>query len=134
MWRTCNKWNMVLKLNGNRKVDAYEWFFKMAGMSPAEVNYDDPYRKALKVIRQLEQYVRNDAVYNDTYACDKIDSSYGRNIHGEYLYSELAITNPLMEVYKSDKGVFKKIVTRMLESEITKITKTMTFQRLRPLQ
>jgi hypothetical protein len=117
------KWNMVLMLNGNKKADAYEWFFRMAGISPAEEKHDDPYKKALHLIRKLEQYLRNNVVYNDVCVCDKTDSSYGRNINGEYLYSEVAIANPLMELYKKDKTAFKKVVERCLDAEIKKIQK-----------
>lgn len=122
-----NKWNMVLRLSGNKKADACEWFFKTAGITPQEENHDDPYKKALQLIRQLEPYIRNDVVYNDTHVCNKIDSSYGRNINGEYLYSEVAIANPLMEIYKSDKQSFKSIVSDMLAQEINKITRLMRF-------
>lgn len=121
-----NKWNMVLRLKGNKKVDACEWFFKMSGITPTEEYREDPYKKAIQVIRQLEQYVRNDVVYNDTHACDKIDSSYGRNINGEYMYSELAITNPLLEIYKSNKPMFKRLVLQMLDNEIQKTSKMMS--------
>ncbi len=120
-----NKWNMVLRLKGNKKADACEWFFKMSGIVPTEEYHEDPYKKALQIIRQLEQYVRNDVVYSDTHVCDKVDSSYGRNINGEYMYSELAITNPLLDLYKANKQMFKKIVLRLLENEIDKTSKMM---------
>ena len=123
------KWQMVLQLNGNKKSDACEWFFKMSGITPIEENRDDPYKKALQLIRRLEQYVHNDVVYNDTHACDKIDSSYGRNINGEYLYSDLTITNPLMELYKTNKNVFKDVVCRVLDKEIQKLSQTIAFYK-----
>jgi hypothetical protein len=122
-----DKWHMVLQLNGNRKVDACEWFFTMSGITPVREKSDDPYRKALHLIRKLEQYVRNNPVYNDVCVCDKIDSSYGRNINGEYLYSELAVTNPLMDIYKSDKNTFKVIATQLLDTEVKKVTEKMNF-------
>jgi hypothetical protein len=120
-----NKWNMVLNLNGNKKADACEWFFKMSGITPTEEYREDPYKKAVSLIRLLEPYIRNDVVYNDTYVCDKVDSSYGRNINGEYVYSELAITNPLLDIYKSNKSMFKQIVLQKLDNEIKKTTQIM---------
>jgi hypothetical protein len=125
-----NKWNLVLKLNGNKKAEACEWFFKASGITPTEDRHEDPYKKVLQIIRQLEHYIRNDVVYNDTHTCDKIDSSYGRSINGEYMYSELSITNPLMDIYKSSKQAFKKIVLNMLDREIAKTSKMMKFYEL----
>lgn len=119
------KWNMVLQLNGNKKADACEWFFAMAGITPTEEKGDDPYRKALQLIRKLEQYVRNNPVYNDVCVCDKINSSYGRNINGEYLYSELAITNPLIDIYKANKTTFKNVVLNILDTEVKKVSRRM---------
>lgn len=128
-----NKWNMVLQLNGNKKADAYAWFFQMAGMSPIEEKqHDDPYKKALRAIRRVEQYMRNGVIYNDVCACDKIDSSYGRNINGEYLYSEISIANPLMELYKSDKAAFKHTVDLRLNSEMQKLKKQMHLYKQNP--
>ena len=125
-----DKWDMVLQLNGNRKADAYEWFFKMAGMLPAETKQNDPLRQAQRLIKQIEKHMRNDVVYSDIYTCEKVDSSYGRNEKGEYLYSELAITNPLMELYKSDKATFQSIVLDLLEAKIEKLTAKMkTYQK-----
>ena len=112
-----DKWGMVLHLNGNNKRSACEWFFNMAGIVPEDSNKPDPYRKALQLIRKLEKYMRNDAVYQDVQDCEKSESSYGRNIHGQYLYSELSIANPLMELYKTDKATFKKSVISKLEEE-----------------
>lgn len=127
-----NKWNMVLRLVGNKKAEACEWFFKMSGITPTEDYHEDPYKKALQIIRQLEQYVRNDVIYNDTCACDKIDSSYGRNINGDYLYSEVTVTNPLLDIYKSDKQIFKKIVLQILDNEIKKMSSAMSFYETTP--
>jgi len=121
--RHVNKWNMVLTLNGNQPAAACNWFFATAGISPSETQQIDPYKIALKVIRQLDPHIRNNAIYNDTHACDKIDSSYGRNINGEYLYSELLLSNPLLELYKNDKNLFKKVTIRMLQAKINKIAK-----------
>lgn len=118
------KWDMVLKLNGNKKSEAAEWFFRTAGMSPVAENKEDPYKKAVRLVRKLEAYLKNDVIYNDVKVCDKIDSSYGRNINGEYLYSELAITNPLVDIYKNNKQTFKDLVSQMLDSKIKKIART----------
>jgi hypothetical protein len=126
------KWNMVLKLNGNKKADACEWFFKMAGIDPTEERQDDPYKKVLQLIRQIEPYIKNNAIYNDTFVCDKVDSSYGRNINGEYMYSDLAIANPLMEVYKSNKLAFKQIVMQLLDAEIKKASNMMKSYETNP--
>ena len=112
-----DKWNMVLYLNGNNKRSACEWFFNMAGIIPEEDNKPDPYRKALQLIRKLEQYIRNYVIYQDLNDCEKSESSYGRNSRGQYFYSELAIANPLMELYKTDKATFKKVVTAKLKAE-----------------
>lgn len=112
-----DKWNMVLRLNGNNKRSACEWFFNMAGIIPEDDNKPDPYRKALQLIRKLEKYIRNDTVYQDLIDCEKTESSYGRNRRGQYFYSELVIANPLMELYKTDKATFKKVVTSKLEEE-----------------
>ena len=117
-----DKWDMVLKLNGNRKADAYEWFFKMAGMTPTALKQNDPLRHAQRLIKQIEVYLRNDIVYNDIYTCEKSDSSYGRNEKGEYLYSELSITNPLMELYKTDKSTFQNVVLDLLYDKIDKVS------------
>jgi hypothetical protein len=116
---------MVLALNGNKKAEAYEWFFKMAGMSPVETKHDDPYKKVLQLIRQLEPYIRNNVIYNDLYVCDKTESSYGRNIGGEYLYSEISVSNPLLELYKSNKEAFKQVALRCVETEMSKIKNAM---------
>ena len=121
-----NKWNMVLQLNGNNKADACEWFFKMSGIDPTEERREDPYKKVVQVIHKLEAYMQNKPIHNDLHVCDKVDSSYGRNINGEYLYSELSVTNPLLGLYKSNKKVFKKVVTQLLEQEIKKIEKNKT--------
>ena len=114
---------MVLKVNGNRKTDARDWFFKMAGLTPIEdQNYDDPFAKAVRLIRQLEPYINNKAVYNDLHVCEKSESSYGRSMNGEYFYSEVAVANPLMQIYKTDKLTFKTLVVNMLNLEIAKIS------------
>ena len=126
------KWQMVLKLNGNRKKEACNWFFDTSGITPTEENREDPYKKIIHLIRRLEKYIRNNNVYNDTYACAKIDSSYGRNIGGEYLYSELTITNPLLDMYKSSKSVFKKTVMQILNTEINKTSKMLAFYSNHP--
>ena len=118
-----NKWNMVLQLNGNNKTEACEWFFKMSGLDPTEERREDPYKKVTQVIRKLEPYLHNKPVHNDVRVCDKVDSSYGRNINGEYLYSELSVTNPLLTLYKANKKVFKKVVVQLLEKEIEKVDK-----------
>jgi hypothetical protein len=115
---------MVLKLNGNNRSEAAEWFFKTAGITPVVENSADPYKKAVKLIRKMEKHVCNTPIYNDLKACEKIDSSYGRNINGEYLYSELSITNPLIDIYKRDKQSFKDIAYQLLDVKIAKLSKT----------
>lgn len=116
------KWNMVLQLNGNNKSAAYEWFFQTSGLSPSTINYNDPMRVVTKLIKELEQYVNNQVVYNDIYSCEKIDTSYGRTAKGSYLYSERSISNPLLELYKSNKTIFKHIVSKKLEHYIERIS------------
>lgn len=117
-----NKWEMVLQLNGNDRRAARNWFFKMSGLNPINSmpNFDDPYQRALQLIRRLEHHMKNNMVYNDVAACSKVDSSYGRNINGEYLYSETHIANPLIELYKINKQTFKDIVCHMLNIEIAR--------------
>ena len=119
-----SKWQLVLYLNGNKKADAADWFFKTAGMIPIKENQEDPFKKATKVIRKIEDYLKNSVVYNDLKSCEKIESSYGRNINGQYLYSELSITNPLADIYKMDKQFFKDYVSNLLTAKIEKIEKT----------
>lgn len=116
------KWNMVLQLNGNRKQQAAEWFFKTAGITPAKetISTEDPIKKANQLIKKLEEYFPNGVIYNDIYTCEKIDSSYGRNINGEYLYSEVSIANPLLELYKVNKAAFKELLYRRIDTEIAK--------------
>ena len=116
-----DKWNMVLRLKNNNKSDACAWFFQMAGLTPTEKSNNDPYKRITQLIKALEPHVKNSVVYNDLYPCEKIDSSYGRNMNGEYLYSELSITNPLMELYKTDKAVFKSVVTKQLKREQNRV-------------
>ena len=120
-----DKWNMVLKLNGGNKAAARDWFFQTAGISPVEIKVDDPYKNAKALIRRLEPYLKNGAVHNDLSACDKMDSSYNRNINGEYLYSELMIQNPLAEIYKNDKNAFKRIVINVLRARECEVTSKM---------
>ena len=122
-----DKWNMVLKLNGNKKAEACEWFFKTAGLSPDRERQDDPYKKVVRLIKQVEQYVKNTVVYSDTHVCDKIDSSYGRNIGGEYLYSNIVFSNPLLTLYKTDKQMFKTTILRLLNGEVKKISNQKAF-------
>jgi hypothetical protein len=112
-----DKWTMVLRLKNGNKSEACAWFFQKAGLTPIEQRKNDPHKQVLKLIKALEPYVKNGVVYNDLYPCNKIDSSYGRNAKGEYLYSELSITNPLMELYKMDKTVFKSVVLKQLQRE-----------------
>lgn len=120
------KWDMALRLNGNNGAATAELFFRLAGITPSNEFTEDPYKKAQKLIKKLEQYIRNDAVYNDTYVCDKIDSSYGRNINGEYLYSDKVVTNPLLEIYKKSQPLFKETVLRILDNESKKISRMMS--------
>lgn len=115
------KWDMVVKLCGNNGSSAREWFFRMSGLSPTEERRDDPYKKVISLIRRLEKYLDNKPVHNDLYVCDKVESSYGRSLNGEYLYSEIAITNPLLSLYKSDKPAFKSIISGILQKELRKI-------------
>lgn len=121
------KWQMVLKLNGNNKTEARDWFFAMSGIAPAKETTDDPYRKVIRLIRKLEDHIANKAIHNDMYSCAKIDSSYGRNINGEYLYSEVAIANPLLDIYKSNKSLFKKVTSNILDTEIKKASTMCAF-------
>jgi hypothetical protein len=115
------KWEMALMLHQNNKLKTCEWFFNISGITPTETKREDPYKKVVVLIRQLEQYIRNDVVYNDTHVCNKCDSSYGRNINGEYMYSTLEITNPMLELYKTNKNAFKALVTRILNSRLQDI-------------
>lgn len=126
------KWRMVLQLNGNKKAEACEWFFQKAGITPTSEKHNDPYKNALHLIRDLEKYIDNSVIYNDICVCEKIDSSYGRNLNGEYLYSELSITNPLMTIYKKDKDVFKKIVLNLLNAESQKVDSKIQFYKASP--
>lgn len=106
------KWEMVLKLT-NDKTRAREWFFAMSGIAPSKAE-EDPYKKAQQVIKQIEVYVKNSPIHYDLYSCEKNDSPYGRNLNGEYTYSEISVSNPLLDLYKADKQVFHDIVLRQL--------------------
>ena len=116
-----DKWHMVLKLNGNDKSKAATWFFDTAGIDRTKTIEEDPYQNLLKLIKQIEPYFKNGTIYNDLHECSKVESSYGRNIGGAYLYSEISITNPLLETYKKDKVAFKKIVLNMLMQTLKKV-------------
>lgn len=119
------KWDMALRLSGNNSSATAELFFRLAGITPTNEFIEDPYKKAQKLIKKLEQYIKNDAVYNDTCVCDKIDSSYGRNINGEYLFSEKVVTNPMLEMYKKSKTLFQQTVMHMLDNESKKVARMM---------
>lgn len=112
-----DKWNMVLRLKNNDKADTCSWFFQMAGLTPTGKPKDDPYKKVIRYIKEIEPYTKNSVVYSDLYPCEKSDSSYGRNINGEYLFSEISMTNPLMELYKTNKSAFVTVVSTRLKKE-----------------
>lgn len=117
------KWDMVVQLCGGNGSVAREWFFKMSGLSPTEERRDDPYKRVITLIRRLEKHINNKVVHNDLYACEKVESSYGRYVGGEYVYSELAVTNPLLNLYKTDKDAFKHVVRKALKAKMTKFEK-----------
>ena len=119
------KWYMVLLLNGNKKKDAAEWFFKTAGITPAQESshIEDPIKKVNRLIQKVDGFIKNKVVYNDFYTCEKKESSYGKRLQGEYLYSEMAITNPLVELYKTNKPAFKELMYRKVDAEIQKRNK-----------
>ena len=116
---------MLLKLNGNKRHAAAEWFFKTAGMTPMVENKEDPFKKVVKLIKRLEKHMDNRPVYNDIKVCEKMDSSYGRNINGEYLYSEVVVGSPLADIYKINKTIFKELTSQMLELKIKNVLKLM---------
>lgn len=119
------KWEMVLLLNGRNKTEAAKWFFQMAGLTPVKENKQDPYKKAQRLIKKVNQYVNNKPIYSDIKSCDKIESSYGRNINGEYLYSELSVTDPLVDIYKKDKHAFQEFVCQLLETKKKKFNRAL---------
>lgn len=116
-----NKWKMVLKLNGSNERAACDFFFSTAGIIPTKNKSVDPLTPVLKLIRELEDYIDNSTIYSDKYSCEKKESSYSRSLNGKYLFSEVAMRNPMLELYKSNKPLFKKLVIRQLQRKLKNI-------------
>lgn len=110
-----NKWNMVKKLSGYTNYEIANWFFQKSGITPS--NQANPMAPVLKLVKQISRFIDDSTVYNDIYACEKKESSYGRIESGEYLYSEPAIAKPIIELYKADYMLFVDVVTAALEKK-----------------
>ena len=109
------KWDMLKKVSGYSNADASEWFFRISGVTPSR--QANPLAPILQLIKQLSRYVDNSTVYNDTHACEKKESPYGRMESGEYLYSEPACAKPLLELYKTDSVLFAQVMTAALNNK-----------------
>lgn len=107
-----SKWDMLRKVSGYSGRSAAEWFFQRAGITPTK--QVDPLARILKFIKQVAVHIDNSPVYDDKYVCAKVDSTYGRIQKGEYLYSDLASNNPLLELYKINPNLFVDTVTNAI--------------------
>ena len=106
------KWDMLKKVSGFTNAAAAEWFFHRAGITPSQTA--NPLTSIIKLIKRIEPFVDNSPVYDDKHLCPKSESSYGRIQNGEYFYSEIIYTNPLLELYKTSPTTFTQIVTNTL--------------------
>lgn len=108
------KWDMLLKVSKFTHKDAANWFFEKSGITPSKTTSTNPLASINKLIARLQDYVDNSPVYNDVTDCTKLESSYGRNINGDYLLSEVVEGNPLLSLYKLNKELFKTVVLNIL--------------------
>ena len=120
-----DKWGMLLKVSGYSHKDAAKWFFETSGITPSKFSVN-PLANVNKLIGKLSEFVDNTPVYDDSYDCKKLESSYGRNINGDYLFSDLVTGNPLLQLYKDDKELFKTIVLNVLKHRKEKLLGLLT--------
>ena len=122
----CGKWvskfHMVQQITGWDNKETAKWFFDTAGVEPdhPKKEEDDSYRKVIPVIKSLKKYLGNEPLYDDICPCEKKESTYGRTLNGDYMVSKLAISNPLLELYKADRTMFRNIVLRQLNRKVNK--------------
>ena len=120
-----NKWDMLLQVSGFSGRSAAEWFFQKAGITPT--NKANPLARILKFIKEVSVYIDNSSVYDDQYVCTDADSSYGRVLRGEYLYSEVITNNPLLDLYKASPNLFVNTVVNALQVKKEELEKTEKF-------
>lgn len=115
-----SKWDMLLKVSGFTHASAANWFFEKSGITPSKFS-PNPLANIHKLITKLQVFVDNSPTYDDIYDCKKLESTYGRTINGDYLFSELTSCSPLLDLYRDNKELFKTVVLNVLNRKKDKL-------------
>lgn len=112
-----NKWDMVMLLLHASESDVAKWFFTISGIKPDKFQ-TDPEKDIKKTIQLIERLCYNNPVFTDLKTCEKKETSYGRMIGTEYLYSEKIEPSPLFSLYKAAPNVFQTTVESLIRKKI----------------